>query len=167
VLAIVDEAAQIPYFEAWQDAWGMAAGAAGLQLFAIYQGIEQIMSQMGNSWQTVIQNCGVTLWFGAKDQVTREAASQLAGVTDVLSCSRSISIDPRTGEPNVNNSTSQTTRPLLHPHDVGALGNDEMLAFCEGVPAVVKARRYPYLKEHKGQYRDNPYFKKPRGLWNW
>ncbi len=167
VLAIVDEAAQIPYFKAWEDAWGMAAGAAGLQLFAVYQGIEQVMRQMGNSsWQTVIQNCGATIWFGAKDHITRQTISDLAGVTEVLTESRGQGINHRTGEPEFSFNLSQTQRPLLHPDDVGRLRDDEMVVFCEGVPAVVRARRYPYLTEFKGKYRDNPYFRKPRGFWN-
>ena len=159
VLAIVDEAAQIPFFKAWQDAWGMAAGAAGLQIFAIYQDVSQIITQMGkSSYSTVIQNCGATLWFGAKDQVTRETVSQLSGTAEVITSSRSVSIDPRTGEPNVSNSKGQQSRPLLHPDEIGSIGPDKMVMFCEGVNGVVMATRKPYLKEFRGKYRDNPYF---------
>jgi type IV secretion system protein VirD4 len=161
VLCIVDEMAQIGPLKALTDAWGMAAGAAGLQIWAVYQDVSQLMNQFGKGWQTIIQNCGVTLWFGARDQATRETVSKLAGVTEVLSRNRSVSLDHRTGEPHVSDSMSSAVRPVVHPHEVGALATDEMLVFCEGVPGVVKAKRRPYLGEFRGKYRPNPYFGKP------
>jgi type IV secretion system protein VirD4 len=161
VLCIVDEMAQIGPLKALTDAWGMAAGAAGLQIWAVYQDVSQLMNQFGKGWQTIIQNCGVTLWFGARDQATREAVSKLAGVTEVPVRNRSVSVDHRTGEPHISDSMSSAVRPVVHPHEVGALASDEMLMFCEGVPGVVKAKRRPYLAEFRGKYRPNPYFGKP------
>jgi type IV secretion system protein VirD4 len=165
VLCIIDEMAQIGPLKALMDAWGMAAGAAGLQLWAVYQDVSQIMNQFGKNWQTIVQNCGTTLWFGARDLATREYVSKLAGVTQVLSANRSVSID-QFGEPHVSDSTSPVVRPVVHPHEVGALAGDEMLLFCEGVPNVIKAKRKPYLNEFWGRYRRNPYFGKP-GLLSW
>jgi type IV secretion system protein VirD4 len=165
VLCIIDEMAQIGPLKALMDAWGMAAGAAGLQLWAVYQDVSQIMNQFGKSWQTILQNCGVTMWFGARDSATREVVSKLAGVTEVLSRNRSVSID-QFGEPHVSDSASPVVRPVVHPHEVGALAGDEMLLFCEGVPNVIKAKRKPYLNEFWGRYRRNPYFGKP-GLLSW
>lgn len=166
VLGIIDETAQIGGLKSLIDAWGMAAGAAGVQLWAVYQDVSQIMNQFGKSWQTIVQNCGVTLWFGARDQVTRETVSKLAGVTEVLTRSRSVTIDHETGEPHVSDNAGAAVRPVIHPHEVGALNPDEMLIFCENVPSVIKAKREPYLKEFKGKYRKNPYFDEKRGVWN-
>jgi type IV secretion system protein VirD4 len=158
VLAIVDEAAQIGPMRAFADAWGMAAGAAGLQIWAVYQDVSQIMNQFSKTWQTVIQNSGVTMWFGARDQQTRETVSKLAGVTEVISRSRTVTMPHPKGEPVVNDSASQATRPLIHPHEVGELASDEMLMFCENVPATIKAKRKPYTKTSAGRFRKNPYF---------
>ncbi|HTW22420.1 MAG TPA: type IV secretory system conjugative DNA transfer family protein [Candidatus Baltobacteraceae bacterium] len=166
VLAIIDETAQIGALRSLIDAWGMAAGAAGVQLFAVYQDVSQIINQFGKSWQTIVQNSGATLWFAARDQATRETVSKLAGVTEVLTRSRSVSIDHRTGEPHVSDTAASVVRPVIHPHEVGALKDEEMLVFCERVPGVIKAKREPYLKEFKGKYRDNPYFKEA-GIGRW
>lgn len=158
-VAVIDEMSQINYSKAWQDAFGLAAGAAGLQIVAVYQDVSQIMKQFGDAWQTVLQNSGVIALFGARDQATMDMASKMAGVTQVLSANRSVSIDHRTGEPHVTNSASPVVRPVIHPHEVRALPRDQMLLFCEGVPGVVKARRKPYTKECSG-YGRNPYFRK-------
>jgi type IV secretion system protein VirD4 len=161
VLCIVDEMFQIGHLKALIDAWGMAAGAAGLQIWAVYQDVSQIIGQFGtNAWQTILQNSGVTMWFGARDSASRDVVSKLAGVTEVLSRNRSVSIDHLTGEPHVSDSVSSAVRPVIHPHEVGALESDEMLLFCERVPNVIKGKRKPYLKELRGKYRPNPYVKK-------
>lgn len=163
VLAIVDEMAQIGPLKALTDAWGMAAGAAGLQLWAVYQDLSQIVNQFGKSFQTIVQNSGVTMWFGARDQATREYVSKLAGVTQVLSANRSVTVDHVTGEPHVTDSKTPVTRPVIHPHEMGELRPDEMILFCENVPGPIKAKRKPYLREFWGRYRRNPYFRR-RGI---
>ena len=100
---------------------GMAAGAAGIQLWCVLQDISQLRGMFPNTWETFIQNCGVTMWFGARDQSTREYVSKLSGTTEVLTRSRSVGIDRNTGEPNINDSASQYGRPLLLPHEVGEI----------------------------------------------
>ena len=164
VLAIIDEAAQTGYLKALDDAWGMAAGACGLQILAVYQSVVQIMQQFSRSWQNVIANCGVTMWFASRDQQTRQTVSDLAGVTSVLTHSRGITEPRRNGmwkiKPQISDNISQASRPLLHPDEVGRLDPGTMLLFCEGVPGVVKAVRKPYLDAFRGQYRDNPYYTK-------
>lgn len=136
-----------------------------MQLWAVYQDLSQIVSQFGKNWQTIVANCGVTLWFGSRDQMTRETVSKLAGVTQVLSPNHSVTID-QFGEPHVTDSASAVLRPVIHPHEVGALASDEMLVFAENVPGVIKAKRKPYLSEFWGKYRSNPYFKKS-GFLSW
>jgi type IV secretion system protein VirD4 len=165
VVAIVDEMVQIGPLKALVDAWGMAAGAAGVQLWGIYQSVSQIMNQFGRNWQTIV-SCGATLWFGCHDQATRDYVSKLAGVTEVRSANRSVSIDHMTGEPHVTDSSSSSVRPVIHPHEVGELGKEEMLVFCESVRGPIKAKRKPYLSEFRGKYRANPYFRKS-GVLNW
>jgi type IV secretion system protein VirD4 len=163
VLAIIDEMAQLgPHMKSLENAMGMAAGAAGLQLWCVLQDLSQLKGMFVNTWETFIQNCGVTMWFGARDQTTRDYVSRLAGTAEGLSQSRTVVIDQRTGEPNVTDSAAQFGRPLLLPHEVGELGPDEMVAFVEGVHGVIRAKRKPYFRcwAFRGKYRDNPYFKR-------
>jgi len=170
VLVIVDEMAQLgPHMKILENCMGMAAGAAGIQLWCVLQDISQLRGMFEKTWETFIQNCGVTMWFGARDQSTREYVSELAGTTEVLTRSRSVHIDRNTGEPDVNDSASQYGRPLLLPHEVGEIAPDEMILFVEG-RLTVRAKRKPYflLPEFRGKYRDNPYVgKKSGGLFNW
>ena len=164
VVAVLDEVYQVGFLKVLADAWGMAAGAAALQLWAVYQDVSQIMSQFKTpGWQTMIQNSGAAVYFGIRDQQTAEFVSKQCGITEVLSCSHTVTIDPRTGEPNVNDSATQTARPLLHPDEVRfGLKPDEMLLFADGLPGVCRATRKPYFEcsDLKGKYRDNPYFQK-------
>jgi type IV secretory pathway TraG/TraD family ATPase VirD4 len=103
------------------------------------------------------------MFFGVRDQQTAEFVSKQCGITDVLSQSKNVSIDLRTGEPVVNHSATQTARPLLHPDEVRfGLKPDEMLLFADGLPGVCRATRKPYFEcsDLKGKFRDNPYFQK-------
>ena len=165
VLVIVDEMAQLgAHMKILENCMGMAAGAAGLQLWCVLQDLSQLKGMFANTWETFIQNCGVTMWFGARDQTTREYVSKLSGTCEVLSHSRSVTIDRLTGEPVVNDSASQFGRPLLLPHEVGEIAPDEMISFIEGV-GTLRAKRKPYflLREFRGKYRNNPYITNHRG----
>jgi len=169
VLCIVDEMAQLgPHMKSLANVQGMGAGAAGLIMWGILQDLCQLKSMFPDTWETFIQNCGVTMWFGARDQTTREYISKLSGTTEVLSRSRSVSIDPRTGEPNVNDSATQFGRPLLLPHEAGQLAPDEMIAFIEGVQCgPVRARRKFYFRSGCRGYRKNPYVSGNNGFLDW
>jgi type IV secretory pathway TraG/TraD family ATPase VirD4 len=126
------------------------------------------MAQFRTTWQTMVQNSGAAMYFGIRDQQTAEFVAKQCGVTEVLSRSRSVSIDRRSGEPIVNDSTAQTARPLLHPDEVRfGLGPEDMLLFADNLPGVCWANRKRYIdcKDLKGKYRDNPYFQKEKG-WN-
>lgn len=170
VLAIIDEMAQLgPHMKSLENAMGMAAGAAGLQLWCVLQDLSQLKGMFPQTWETFIQNCGVTTWFGARDQTTRDYVSRLSGTCEVLTRSRGVSFD-NLGWPHVSDNASQHSRPLLLPHEVGQLGPDEMIAFIEGVRCgPVKAKRKPYWKVFpRGAYRSNPYVgKKSGGLLEW
>src|ERR1019366_7414026 len=102
VVAILDEVYQVGYLKVLADAWGMAAGAAALQLWAVYQDVSQIMAQFKTpGWQTMVQNSSPAIYFGVRDsEQTGAFVSRQCGITEVLSCARSVSIDPRTGDPN-------------------------------------------------------------------
>jgi len=161
VLAIIDEMAQLgPHMKSLENAMGMAAGAAGIQLWSVLQDLSQLKGMFPNTWETFIQNCGVTTWFGAQDHTTRDYVSKLAGTCEVAVPSRSVSLDRMTGEPQQSDSCGIHTKPLLAPHEVGSMiAPDEMIAFIEGVRCgPVKAKRRFYFKcwGLRG-YRKNPY----------
>lgn len=170
VLVIVDEMAQLgQHMKILENCMGMAAGAAGLQLWCVLQDLSQLKGMFAHTWETFIQNCGVTMWFGARDQTTREYVSKLSGTCEVLSCSRSVTIDRLSGEPIVNDNATQFGRPLLLPHEVGEIALDEMIAFVEGV-GTIRAKRKPYFRvgKFRGKYRKNPYVaKEGGGLFGW
>jgi type IV secretion system protein VirD4 len=166
VLAIIDEIATIGPLKIIFDAWGMAAGAAGLQLMAVYQNIAQIKSQFQTGWTTIIANSGIAAYFGIRDPETAEFVAKQAGVTEILSRSKSVGMDVRTGEPIVTGTVSQTARPLLHSDQARfGLAADEMWLFADGLPGVCRAKRRAYFRlwDLKGKYRDNPYYQKPAG----
>ena len=170
ILMILDEFAQLgPRMKSIENAMGMAAGAAGLQLWCVIQSISQLVSMFPKSWTVFIQGCGVTMWGRARDHETREIISRLGGVTTILSGSRSVSIDPRTGEPHVSDGVSQHTRPLIHEYQAGELPPDRMYLFMEKIDGPVQAKLKPYFKcgEFSG-YGENPYVRKQGGgLMGW
>ena len=136
VLAILDEVYQVGFLKVLADAWGMAAGAAALQLFGVWQDVSQIRDQFKAAAETMVQNSSPALYFGIRDYASADFVSKQCGITDVLSQSKSLSIDPQTGEPVVNNSATQTSRPLLHPDEVRfGLKPDEMLLLWTGCRA--------------------------------
>ncbi len=167
---VVDEIAVAGPLRILAECWGMAAGAAQLQMVGVYQNVGQIMNQFRTAWQTMLAN-STSLFFGIRDHESADLVSRMSGVADVLSRSRSVSIDPRTGLPHVGDSITQTSRPLLHPDEVRfGLAPDEMLLFADRLPGVCRANRKPYFKcsDLKGEYRDNPYFQKHGGgLMGW
>jgi type IV secretion system protein VirD4 len=166
-VAVIDEMSQITCgTKAWLDAFSLGAGAAGVQIVAVYQSISQVIDQFGSMvWQTVVQCCGACLFFGARDNATRKIVSELAGVKEVKTTNRSVTIDHRTREPHVNDGFASAVRPVIREDEVGALGPDEMILFCDRVKGPVKAKRMPYTKEFPGQYGPNPYFRK-RNFWS-
>lgn len=170
VLAIIDEMAMLGgNMKSLENAMGMAAGAAGLQLWCVLQDLSQLKGMFPQTWETFIQNCGVSTWLSARDHTTRDYVSRLSGTCEVLTRSRGVSFD-NGGWPHVSDNASQHSRPLLLPHEVGQLAPDEMIAFVEGVRCgPVKAKRKPYWKVFpRSAYRNNPYVgKKQGGLLEW
>jgi type IV secretion system protein VirD4 len=162
VLAIIDEMAQLgPHMKSLENAMGMAAGAAGLQLWCVLQDLSQLKGMFSTTWETFIQNCGVTCFYGARDETTRDYVSKLSGTCEVISRSRNVSM--QAGEPHVSDGANQTSRPLLLPFEVGQLERDEMITFVENLQCgPVKARRKFYFRVFFGGFRKNPYVKNSR-----
>ena len=82
VLVICDEMALLgPRVKILENCFGMAAGAAGIQLFCVLQSLVQLQGMFEKTWETVVQNSGISMWFGAKDQSTREYVSKPVSYT--------------------------------------------------------------------------------------
>jgi type IV secretion system protein VirD4 len=146
VLVICDEMALLgPRVKILENCFGMAAGAGMFE----------------KTWETVVQNSGISMWFGAKDQSTREYVSKLAGTCEKVTWSRNFSPDRQTGETVVSDNASQFGRPLLLPEEVGSnIAPDEMVLFVEGRLTVKAKRRFYFqVPEFRGKYRKNPYIK--------
>ena len=56
VAFVVDEIAQAGPLRILADCWGMAAGAAQLQMVGVYQNAGQVMNQFKTAWQTMLAN---------------------------------------------------------------------------------------------------------------
>jgi type IV secretion system protein VirD4 len=168
VLMIVDEMAQLgPKMKSLENAMGMAAGACGLTIWCVLQDISQLQGMFPKTWQTFIQNCGVTMWGRARDPETRRVISLLGGTTTVMSRSRNLSFDQRTGEPIFSHGAGEHSRPLIHEYEAGELPPDRMYLFGEKIDGPVKAKLKPYTKCGFSGYGKNPYFQKRGGLTGW
>jgi type IV secretion system protein VirD4 len=161
LVAVIDEMASLAEGSAkqWKDAFANGAGSMGLQIVAVYQDLSQVITQMGqNAWETVIQNCGLTLWFNLRDPVSRARVSELCGNREVVNKGHSLNFDQRTGEPHATVSTSLHSIPLIQAHEVGAMdAAGDMIALCEGLPPI-KGKRKPYTRTEFG-YGRNPYYR--------
>jgi type IV secretion system protein VirD4 len=162
VLAVIDECAMMGgYMRSLQNTIGMGAGAAGIQLWCIFQSLVQLKTMFPTSWESFIQSCGVTTWWGCRSETDREYVSKLVGTTEVLTRSMNASLDRQTGQVMVGGSSSQQSRPMLLPHEVGEIGDvghlrEKMIAFVEGANGPILSTRRFYWKVCRG-FRKNPY----------
>ncbi len=169
VLCIMDEFAQLGVLKVISDCMGMAAGM-GLQLFPILQDLSQLQEMYPRRWETFLANSGAQIWFAPRDQTTAEYVSQRCGDSEVVEMSKSVSMQPFTPNQrnvweriNVNVGYGKRPRRFLLPHEVAALGGDEMLVFAEGIKGVIRGARRSYLvtPEFQGLYGPNPYHLDP------
>ena len=169
VLCIMDEFAQLGVLKVISDCMGMAAGM-GLQLFPILQDLSQLQEMYPRRWETFLANSGAQIWFAPRDQTTAEYVSQRCGDAEVVEMSKSVSMQPFTPNQrnvweriNVNVGYGKRPRRFLLPHEVAALGGDEMLVFAEGIKGVIRGARRSYLvtPEFQGLYGPNPYHLDP------
>ena len=159
-----DEVAQVGPMKILNNFLGMGAGAAGLQMLLVYQSMSQIYEQFGQMAGNVIQNCGLSMWFGMADPETQDFVSRKSGLTEIYSRSSNVGIEKGGGffipdKFHRSDSISQAQRPLIYGYEAGELKRDEMICFGEGLNGPLLAKRLPYTEEVSG-YDDNPYFQK-------
>lgn len=144
VLGILDEfKSAVGKLSVIETAMGLVAGY-GLQLLPVLQNLSQLKELYPESYETFLANAGFQVWYAPRDRTTSEYVSSMTGVCEVRTVSKSLQV-PGAGEPAVNLSFAQHTKPYLLPHETRNLRPDEMLIFGEDLPGVIRARRRPYF----------------------
>jgi type IV secretion system protein VirD4 len=172
VLGILDEfKSAVGKLGVVETAMGLSAGY-GLQLLNVFQNLSQLKELWPQGFETFLANSGFQVYFAPRDKTTSDYVSDMAGVNEVRTISKSIS-ERRDGGASINLGYAQHGRKYILPQEACALGNDEALIFGEGIPGVIRAGRRPYFlsPEFKGCYDPDPYEigrqedKKWGGLW--
>lgn len=81
-LLMVDEAAQLGRLGALEEAITLARGY-GVQLWSFWQDFSQVRRSFPESWETVLNNCAIVQFFGAKNTLARDQISSITGIDTV------------------------------------------------------------------------------------
>lgn len=140
VLAILDEFVRMGKVPALAHA-GAFVGGYDLRMIYIVQDRRQPEEHYGVSGAKVLLNtCGVEMLFRTKDlDIAREVSERL-GYDTVDGTSETKARAGGMLAPKASETVSDARRALLLPQEVTRLGEDELLLFRAGIPAV-KARR--------------------------
>jgi type IV secretion system protein VirD4 len=144
VLGILDEfKSAVGKLGVIETAMGLAAGY-GLQLLPVLQNLSQLQELYSYGWETFLANAGFRVWYAPRDKTTSDYLSDMCGLTEVRTVSKSIS-EGRDGQLSVNLSFAQHARKYLLPGETRDLGDNEALTFGEGIPGVIRMGRRPYF----------------------
>lgn len=171
VLAICDEyRSTLANMPLMTEALSYSAGL-GLQIMPIWQDLNQIADAMSaSSWQTMLANCGVQIFFAPHDNFTAAYISDALGETEVITASKTVNYladtnwdKPASVRPQVSEQRGQASRRLKLPQEVRHLSGDEMIVFAENVPDpfIAQRRSYRQTPEFKGLYGPNPFYPDP------
>jgi type IV secretory pathway TraG/TraD family ATPase VirD4 len=130
-----------------ENSMALSAGM-GLTMLPVVQSAGALKEIYGEQMQSFLSMAGCQLYFAPRDPFTANLISDLAGQTEVIAHSRSVSIDHKTGEPHVSDTVNQQARKVLLPDEVMALGRHEMLIRMENVPDIIRAKRRPYYEDY-------------------
>lgn len=78
-LLLIDEAAQLGQLPALEEAITLARGF-GVQLWSFWQDVSQIKRTFPETWETVLNNCAIVQFFGAKNTLARDQISSITGI---------------------------------------------------------------------------------------
>jgi type IV secretion system protein VirD4 len=163
VLAVVDECYQLGTLNILRDAMSLAAGY-GLQLFCVFQDLNQIKERYGETYQTFLANADVQLYFAPRETPTAEYLSKLSGLREVRVRQESLreisQKEAEGGYSGVNLSWSRTKEPLLHPHEIMKLPGDQFLMFADGQMLRCARRDYRSTEDLRGLYSPDPYHRR-------
>jgi type IV secretion system protein VirD4 len=147
ILMMMDEFAQMGRLSVIENSMALSAGM-GLTMLPVVQSAGALKEIYGEQMQSFLSMAGCQLYFAPRDPFTANLISDLAGQTEVIAHSRSVSIDHKTGEPHVSDTVNQQARKVLLPDEVMALGRHEMLIRMENVPDIIRAKRRPYYEDY-------------------
>ena len=158
IVLLIDEAAALQHMAIIEDCAALCAGM-GLTMIFVFQDACQIKDIYQDRMQSFMSVAGFQAFLAPRDSFTASLISDLSGVTEIIANSKSVSIDPRTGEPNVTVGGNPQARKLLLPDECMALGPGEALVRVENVADMIRAKRRRYYKspEFKGLCGRDPY----------
>ena len=159
VTVICDDFATYGAPPAIERAMGVAR-AFGVQIWTVLQDLSQIESKYPYSWETFLANAAVRHFMTPQDQKTAAYVSEQLGVVSVSQWQKSLSTDNQTGKPVAAWGHQPHLRPLMHPHEVRAMPEGDMLVWVRGLSNAIYARRIPYWlrPEFRGKFKPNPYY---------
>jgi type IV secretion system protein VirD4 len=156
---LLDEFYQYGALSAVDNAFRMARGAR-VQLFPVVTGISDLQARYPHTWRSFLGNSAVRIFMSAQDDETARYMSEECGEMEVLSPSRNVRRDPRTGDVDVSDTTGTARQELLLRHQARSLPPHRMLVIVRGVgPVLAKRRAYFEDWALRGKARPNPYFK--------
>ncbi len=139
VLFMLDEMAQLGTMEPLVQAVSLARGY-GVDLWMLFQDINQMRGAYGDRWQTFFGNAKYQQFFGVRDLETAKYVSELLGKStiDVNQISKSSGADGTEGAKTTTG--VKMARELLQPNEVMQLPDDEVLVFVPQLPPI-RARK--------------------------
>ncbi len=143
VLFMLDEMAQLGTMEPLIQAVSLARGY-GVDLWMLFQDINQMRGAYGERWQTFFGNAKYQQFFGVRDLETAKYVSELLGKATISDSDKSIS-EASASQATGGGTTTTTVmhkiaRELLQPNEVMQLGDDEMLIVVPQLPPI-RARK--------------------------
>lgn len=162
VLFLLDEFAQLGHLKAIEDAMGMAAGY-GVQLWPIFQDLNQAEQIYGKRWQTFLANAGVVQFFTPNDVTTAEYITKRAGQTTARSRAvsvREVSVgESHRGFSGASYNYNEVGVPLIEMGRLFGFDAERSILFLNGNQFPILARRFEYFrnKSYDRQFEVDPY----------
>jgi type IV secretion system protein VirD4 len=180
VVFLVDEAAQLGYFEALQRCYGIGRGA-GVRTWAFFQSMGDIEGHYGREGARVmVSSSQLRQFFGVRDLETAQVLSSMCGQTTVfyddpfvqnqykaqaMSALAQSVFNPMAAvqaaqSMDMAKEKSVAGQYLIAPDQVLGLPPDEQIAFVgdQALPPIRAKRRYYYERaDLAGQYLPNPF----------
>jgi len=168
VLFVMDEFCQYGALPSIRSAMNLARGF-GLTLWPVVQSLGDLKATYGaEGWETFVSSAAVKIFMAAECLTTRDVVSKLSGIKTVKvpsyssgSSTPGIGWPPRMPTTSTSEGVSfnEVAQPVLHPHEVGNIPPDELIARIRGVDQLIRCKRKPYWEcpELNGLYDPDPY----------
>lgn len=161
VLLLLDEFFSLGYLAAIENAMALAAGY-GVQLWTIFQDLNQLKDMYGGRWETFLANAGLLQVTSPNDMTTVNYFSERCGKRTAAILNESFQ--------SGSGSTTSTSRsyseigiPLYSTEELFNLDPRGALIFLSNLHDPVFAQRWPYyeIPAYAGRYDPDPYHPPP------